>query len=244
VPARLEGRQLARDAARGLGKAVRECRTRRRWSQRVLGQKVGLTSQRIGQIERGDESAGLEIWFALSETLGTPLKVEFKRDALLDVVDAGHLQLQELALSLGRLTGRARGFEIPTKPADPSHSIDVFLRDDALRILFINECWNAFGNINASVRSTRRKIVEAEQLAIAIGGDAGPYRVAAVWIVRDTRVNRALIARYPEVFANAFVGSSSAWVASLTTATVVPPTDLGLVWADVNATRVFAWRRR
>jgi transcriptional regulator with XRE-family HTH domain len=236
---------LARDVAIGLGNSIRAARKRRRWSQSQLGDKVGLTGQRIGQIELGGAtSATLETLFALSHVLSIPLRVAYQRDPDADVVDAGHLRIQELVLRLGRLTHRARLFELPTRPQDPTHSIDVCLRDDAMRVLFINECWNTFGNINASVRSTHRKVAEAEQLAVAIAGERGPYKVAAVWIVRDTRVNRALIARYPDVFAAAFPGSSAAWVKALTQSGTMPPTQPGLVWADVNGRRIYAWRRR
>ncbi len=209
-----------------------------------MGKKVGISASWVSAIERGEGAgAPLEVWFALSEALGIPLKVEFQRDATSDVADGGHLKLQELALRLGRQTQRRRAFELPTKPADPTYSIDVCLRDDTMRVLFIEECWNTFGNINAGVRSTRRKIADAEQMAIAIGGEAGPYRVTAVWIVRDTRANRALLGRYPEVFAAAFTASSARWVEALTTLDIRPPSQLGLVWASANTTKVFAWRR-
>jgi transcriptional regulator with XRE-family HTH domain len=152
-----------------------------------LGKKVGISAPWVSAIERGEGAgAPLEVWYALSEALAIPLKVEFQRDAISDVADGGHLKLQELALRLGRQTQRRGAFELPTKPADPTYSIDVCLRDDAMRVLFIEECCNTFGNINASVRSTRRKVADAGQMAIAIGGEAGPYRVPAVWIVRDT----------------------------------------------------------
>jgi hypothetical protein len=176
--------------------------------------------------------------------LGIPLRIDFMRDHLQELNDAGHLAMQDLMLRLARETRRARGFELATKPADPTLSIDVCVRDDLNRVLIIEECWNTFGNLNASVRSTRRKIAEAEQIAVALGGDHGPYRVAAVWIVRDTRANRALLARYPDVFAQVFTGSSAGWVAALTRASAAPPSEIGLVWVDVRATRVFAWRRR
>lgn len=153
----------------------------------------------------------MEVWFALAQALGVHLKVEFGRDPVQEPDDAGHLAIQELALRLGRPTGRARTFELPTRPANPSLSIDVCLRDDPQRMLIIEECWNSFGNINESIRSTRRKFAEAERLAVAIGGDQGAYRIAAVWIVRDTRRNREIVARYPEVFAAAFTGSSRHW---------------------------------
>jgi transcriptional regulator with XRE-family HTH domain len=218
---------------------------RRRWSQVALGGKVGLTSQRVSQIELGQaQSVPLETWFALAAALDIPLKVELGRDANQAPDDAGHLAIQELMLRLARETGRAKTFELATKPANPSYSIDVGTRDDANRVLIIQECWNSFGNINESIRSTRRKIAEAEQLAVAIGGENGPYRVAAVWIVRDTRRNREILTRYPEVFASAFTGSSMEWVRALITVGAAPPAELGLVWCDLRATKVFAWRKR
>ena len=242
--ARMEGRRLARTAAAQLGAAVRSARKRRHWSQVVLGERVDLGQTRIAQLERDATSgASLEVWFALAQALGIHLKVEFGRDPVQEPDDAGHLAIQELALRLGRQTGRARTFELATKPAKPSLSIDVCLRDDAQRVLIIEECWNSFGNINESIRSTRRKVAEAAQLAVAIGGDRGAYRVAAVWIVRDTRRNREILARYPEVFAAAFTGSSRQWLKALTARDTPPPREMGLVWCDLHATRLFAWRK-
>jgi transcriptional regulator with XRE-family HTH domain len=242
---RLVGRRLARECAARFGSRISEARRRRGWTQAALGGKVGLSNSRISQIEAGN-SAGvsLETLFALGHVLDLPLRVEFGRDAAGEPADAGHLKVQELMLRLAHRTGRARTFELPTRPLDTGHSIDVCLRDDAQRVLFIEECWNTFGNINAAVRSTRRKVAEAEQFAVAIGGEGEPYRVAAVWIVRDTRANRQLLARYPEVFATTFSGSSAQWVRALTEATARPPAALGLVWCDVHATRLAAWRRR
>lgn len=241
---RVRGANLARAVAARLGVSVQAARQRRAWSRSRLGARVGLSATRIGQIERGDGAgASLELWFAIGQALDVPFRAEFARDRIEEPLDAGHLAMQELMLRLGRETGRGRGFELSTKPANPSFSIDVGVRDDALRVLFIEECWNTFGNINESVRSTRRKIAEAGQLAVAIGGERGSYRVVAVWIVRDTRRNREIVARYPEVFAAALTGSSRHWVRALTSAAVEPPVELGLVWCDLRATRVFAWRR-
>ncbi len=243
LASRLEGRRLALEATTVLGQRVRTARRARKWSQSTLAARIGHTAQRVSQIERGHgHAAPLEIWFALSHALNTPLRVEMMRDALGEPVDAGHLRLQELLLRLGRETGRGRHFELPTKPANPAHSVDVCLCDDTQRILLINECWNTIGNVNASMRSTHRKAAEAEALAISLGGEQGPYRVAACWVVHDTRANRALVARYPEVFAAAFAGPSAGWIRALTTRGVAPPRRIGLVWADLGATRLFARR--
>jgi hypothetical protein len=170
------------------------------------------------------------------------LKLELGRDAFEPPADAGHLAIQDLVLRLGRQLGITRFLELPTRPSDPALSVDVCWRDDRRRVLLIHECWNTFGSINAAVRSTRRKVAEAEQLAAAAGDDDGPYRVAACWIVRDTRRNRELLARYPDVFAAAFPGSSRQWVRALTVPGAPVPHEPGLVWCDVGATRLFAAR--
>jgi hypothetical protein len=149
--------------------------------------------------------------------------------------------MQELVLKLGRAIGFTGEFELPTRPAEPWRSIDVVLASRARRLMILNECWNTFGDIGAAARATMRKAAELEALAT---GRWGPdARVAVVWIVRATARNRALLARYPEVFASRFPGSSRGWVISLT-AGEQPPAEPGLVWCDVAATRLLEWRRR
>jgi hypothetical protein len=69
-----------------------------------------------------------------------------------------------------------------------------------------------------------------------------PYRVGGCWLVRATARNRALVARYPEVFATRFPGSSAGWLRALA-AGGEPPSEPGLAWCDA-ATRMFAWRQR
>lgn len=174
--------------------------------------------------------------------LGRPLGVEFSRPIAGDTTDAGHLAIQELVLRLGRVAGFARSFEVPTKPADPSRSTDVGLRDDRRRTMILVECWNTIGDLGAAARATSRKVAEAEALAVAVGGER-PFTVRAVWVIRATARNRALVARYPEVFAARFPGSSARWVAALTRGKE-PPAEPGLAWTDVGASRLYAWRRR
>jgi hypothetical protein len=202
-----------------------------------------MSRGRLGDLEQGrGDGAPLGLWIALGLVLGRPLRVEFSRPIAPDPADAGHLAIQELVLRLGRAAGYGRGFEVPTRPGDPTRSTDVGLRDDRRRALVLVECWNTIGDLGAAARATSRKLAETEALAVAQGGDR-PFTVRGVWVVRATARNRALVARYPEVFAARFPGSSARWVVALTTGTP-PPSQPGLVWSDVGATRLFAWRRR
>ncbi len=194
-------------------------------------------------MERGEGgSLSIELWQQAALVLGLRLDLTLGRDPMEEPADAGHLDVEELALRLGRATGRRRNFELPTRPANPSLSTDVGLFDDPNRLLIQLECVNTFGNVNAAIRSSDRKRAEAEELAIA-QGHGNPYRVRQCWIVRATRRNRELLRRYPEIFASRFIGSSRGWVDSLTGGTL-PPDQPGLVWCDVAATRLFEWRRR
>jgi hypothetical protein len=149
--------------------------------------------------------------------------------------------MQERLLELARATGRTGSFELPTRPADPRHSIDVCVRDARHRVLLIQEAWNTFGDLGAAVRSTNRKAAEAADLAATPGGGM-PYRVATVWIVRASAANRALVGRFPEVFRSAFPGSSRAWASALGIGSA-PPDRPGLVWLDPASGRITAWRR-
>jgi hypothetical protein len=169
-----------------------------------------------------------------------PLNCDFGRDPKLDVADAGHLAMQELVLRLGRRCGYAGEFELPTRPAEPWRSIDVVLTSEARHRMICIECWNTIGDVGAATRASARKRAEAEAMALGKWGEDA--RAALVWVVRATGRNRSLVARYPEVFASRFPGSSRRWVAALTDGSE-PPSQPGVAWCDLNATRLFGWRR-
>jgi len=225
------------------GEKLRVGRRRRRLTQLQLGKKSGLSQSTVSDAELG-EGGGLSItaWQRMALVLDIPLKFEVGRDPLLLPEDAGHLDMQELVMRLGRSIGCRRNFELATKPDDPTRSTDVGLTDDANRRLLQIECVNTFGKINASIRSSDRKRADAEQLAVALG-HGQQYSVHTCWVIRATKRNRAVLARYPELFESRFPGSSREWVKALTVG-ASPPQQPGLVWCDVGATKLFEWRPR
>jgi transcriptional regulator with XRE-family HTH domain len=181
-------------------------RKRRRWTQTGLGARIGLAQATISDIERGEGATlSVLVWQQVANLLGLAFDLSLGWDALEEPVDASHLQIQELILRLGKRQGFARTFELPTKPDDPRLSTDVGLTDDVNRRLIQVECVNVFGNINAAIRSSDRKRAEAEELAIAIG-HGRPYSVHLVWVVRATRRNREVLARYPEAVRDSIPG--------------------------------------
>jgi transcriptional regulator with XRE-family HTH domain len=236
----VEAERRVGELKRRIGGDVVAMRRRRSWTQDRLAERAGVDRLVVSRVERGVVSLDVELLERLAIALQVPLNVGFARDPRTDVADAGHLAMQELVLRLGRANGYVGGFELPTKPAEPWRSIDVVLSHEARHRVICVECWNTIGDIGAAVRASSRKAAEAEALAAGTLGEDG--RAGLAWVVRSTARNRALLARYPQVFASRFPASSQRWVAALTQGQE-PPEQPGLVWCDVAATRLFAWRR-
>ncbi|HEU0237408.1 MAG TPA: helix-turn-helix transcriptional regulator [Candidatus Limnocylindrales bacterium] len=242
----VHGDQLAGAIAATLGRDMRETRKRRRLRQEQVSALVGISRSRYADLERGEgANAPLETWARIGAALGRPLAVGFSRD-IEDPAprDAGHLAAQEQVLRLARAHGRRASFELATRPADPSRSSDVALRDDAHRVLILGEIQNRLDDLGAAARATDRKVAEAATgPALFAAGDDDPYRVASCWLLVDTAANRRLVTRYPEVIRARFPGSSAAWAKCLTLGTE-PPREPGVVWIDPRAGRITELRLR
>jgi transcriptional regulator with XRE-family HTH domain len=219
--------------AASLGRDLRDTRRKRRLTQQALGALVGMSHARVGELERGHGSgAPIETWVALGIALGRPIAISFSRDIEVPMpADAGHLAGQEILLRQARAHGRRAQFELATRPADPSASIDACCRDDGHQALIVEEIWNRIGDLGAVVRTTTRKIAEAQSLAVLAGGDGPAYRVAHCWILLDTAANRRLVKAYPEVLRARFPGSSLRWVEALRDG-AAPPVEPGILWLD------------
>ena len=243
--AEVEGTREAARIAATLGAELKRARKRRRLTQRALGARVGLGQGRISELERGlGAAAPLETWVALGLAVGQPLAVAFSRDIEPNGPrDAGHLAAQELILELARRHGRRAEFELPTRASGTSSVIDVLFRDDVARVLVVNEIWNRLDDFGAAVRSTSRKVVEAEGLAVLAGGEGPEYRIASCWLLVDTAANRRMLARYPEIVRSKFPGSSIAWVNCLVHG-AAPPVQQGVTWIDTRSARISPVRLR
>lgn len=237
----VEADRRAREQRVQIGGEVRASRQRRRWTQDVLARRSGISRHVIGRIERGITRLDIDALQRIGVAFGRRPEVRFARDPFEAPADAGHLAMQELLLRLGRRVGYTGSFELATRPVEPWRSIDVVLAAVTRRTMVLCECWNSIGDIGAAVRSTSRKAGELEALAMGrFGADA---TVGTLWVVRATARNKALVARYPEVFASRFPGSSRRWMEVLVEGTDLP-SEPGLIWSDIAADRVFEWRQR
>jgi len=234
-------RRIREQMARSGGE-LRQRRQRSRRTQDQVANRAGVSRNLVSRMERGlGGSASVDAWQRVALAVDAPLTIALQRDIAGDTIDAAHLAMQELVLRTGRAGGYRGSFELATRPTEPWRSADVGFRDDRRRRLILVECWNSFGDVGAAARSTNRKLAEAADLAAALWGTVA-HVVGGLWVVRATRRNRALVARYPELFASRFPGSSRGWLRAITEGTV-PPSAPGLIWSNVNATRLFAWRK-
>ena len=225
-----------------LGRDARTTRRSRQLTQAALGEKVGLSQSEISHLERGNGArTALETWVAIGIALERPLAVGFSRDVVDPAPkDAGHLVAQELILRLAAATGRTARFELPTRPSNPTRSVDIGEIDRVNRVLILLEIWNRLDDIGAAARSSDAKVAEAEALTLAPGT---PLRVAGCWVLVDTTANREIVRRYPAILRARFGGSSAAWVRALVDGSA-PPTEPGLVWADTRTGRLTELRLR
>src|SRR5206468_5642597 len=125
------------------------------------------------------------------------------------------LAAQKMIQALLHRHGLQADVELPTRPANPVFSIDVALRDATTRTLIIVEIWNRLDDLGAAIRSTNRKVAEADGPAVLVARNRPPYQVAACWLLVDTAANRRLVARYPEILGSRFPGSSVGWARCL-----------------------------
>lgn len=242
APLATRAAEQAHEQLAEIGSGLHANRMRRGLTQQQVADRAHVARSTVGRIERGrSETITLASIQRVAHSLGRPLRLSLARDPWEEPADAGHLAVQELLVRLGGTAGHVPMLELPTRPTDPARSADVVLCDDGRRIMLLLEAWNVFGDIGASIRASDRKRVDAEALAVLRWGEA-PHRVALGWIVRSTMRNRALLARYPSLFALRFPGSSSGLVRAITTGSEPPPAP-ALAWCDVNATRLFPWRR-
>ncbi len=86
----------AREAAQLLGDQIRIARRERRWSQRELAERAGISPRTLIKVERGDATVALGTVFELAALTGVPLF---------------HAERSRLALDLDR--ARARSALLP-----------------------------------------------------------------------------------------------------------------------------------
>jgi transcriptional regulator with XRE-family HTH domain len=223
------------------GRNVRESRLQATQTQQHLAASAGVSESALRRVERGaSANISVDTLQRIGFALDRPVTIQLSR-GLAEPVDAGHLAMQELVVRLVGTAGYRPRVELPSVRHGTWRSSDVAAMRAADHSLLGIECWNTIGDLGAGFRSSDRKRRDLEELAAATWGP-GSHRIGICWVIRATRANRALVARYPMLIASRFSGSSAGWVRALAEGAAAPIGD-GLVWCDIGATRIYPWRR-
>jgi transcriptional regulator with XRE-family HTH domain len=221
--AQIIGQREAHAIALNLGRDARATRRRRKLTQAGLGALVGLTQSEICRLELGaGAGASVSTWVAIGIALDRPVAIGFGRDVVEPLLDAGHLEAQELLIRIASSAGWTAAFEAGSNSREPRHVTDVVLRRGHVRVLV--EIWNRLDDLGAAVRSSDRKLADAPD-------------ARSLWLLVDTAANHAIVRRYPAILRARFSGSATRWVAAV--ASAAPPPDVpGLAWIDPRARRL------
>ncbi len=206
-----------------------------------MANRAGVSQQLISRLELGQgHEASIETWACVAAVVGEQLVgfLELAPGAT-PPRDIEHLRRQSALIGIAAAGGWTAHPELAIDPgAIRSRSIDVALIRRAACEAVVVEVWDWFDDVGASLRGLDAKIgVLATRLqgepgrGAELDGGSDPWRVRGLFVVRDTRRNRAIVAELWPLFAARFTGPSTAWLRALETAAAMPDGH-GLLWSD------------
>lgn len=227
------GRDAAARAAylaRRIGVALRDSRTALGLRQADVAERAGITQAHVSRIERGVVHAStLRSLTACAAALDVQLAafVEARPGATLPR-DHAHLRRQALVIATAA-PGGWRGEPEALVQVGGGHprSVDVLLTREARRECTVTEIWDLMPDVGDAMRGLEAKVDAVRQRL-------GPgWRVAGLLVVRGTRRNRALVARFAPLFRARYPASSAAWLRCLADPAIPMPEQAGFLWTDV-----------
>lgn len=231
--------ERAEQLARYLGRALRDGRLQRRWTQRESSAESGLAQPTWSLLERGGGAGvSLRVGVRASYAVESDLRAYLDRaSSTSSPRDAVHLRHQELIIRESQRGGWRGNAEVDLGGASDSPPVaGVILGRGSTISLW--EVWDWFADVGAALRSFDRKVT---RLAARTGTGSAP---ASCWVIRATRHNRRLVAQHAALFASRFRGSGIAWLKALVSADHEPPAEPALLWVTVRGDRLFAARLR
>ena len=226
-----------------LGVALRDARLRTGRTQADIAVSAGLSQGTVSLLERGHgRSATLETWAMVAAAVGEQFVGFLERAPGAEVPrDIQHLRRQSALISIAAPGGwRALPEFRLDQDARWSRSIDVALVRRATGEAVVAEIWNWFEDVGGALRGLDGKVA-------ALRGQLDPgveWTVRGLFIVRDTRRNRELVAELGPMFAARFRGNARAWLRALTDPSERLPDGDGLLWSDRAGTALKAARLR
>jgi len=199
----------------------------------------------ISHLERGrGTAASIETWSCVAAAVGEQYVGFLERaPGAGQPRDLEHLRRQSALVEIARTGGWTALPELAIDPGSTrSRSIDVALVRRIRGEAVVAEIWDWFDDVGAGMRSLDAKTATlATRLAVE-PLPTGTWRVRGLYVVRDTRRNRALVGELRPLFAARFPGSSVAWLAALGDAERPVPEADGLLWSDSSGAALRASR--
>jgi transcriptional regulator with XRE-family HTH domain len=243
------GRARATTVATRLGIALRDARNAAALSQSEVADRAGVSQPFVSHLERGfGTNASIESWSLVCAAVGEQFVGFLERAPGADRPrDLEHLRRQSALIGIAESGGWSALPELALDPgAQHSRSVDVALIRQGTQEAVVAEIWDWFDDVGAGLRGLDGKVaaLAARLSPVPTSGPDPRWCVGGLFIVRDTRRNRALVDELRPLFASRFDGSSVAWLAALTTPDVRVPVRDGLLWSSRDGTRFRARRLR
>lgn len=240
------GRARAATVAARLGTGLGDARRAAGLTQAQVADRAGISQSLISHLERGrGTTASIETWSCVAAAVGEQYVGFLERaPGAGQPRDLEHLRRQSALVELARAGGWTALPELAIDPGNArSRSIDVALVRRVRGEAVATEIWDWFDDVGAGLRGLDAKTAMlATRLAAEPPPPTGTWRVRGLYVVRDTRRNRALVGELRPLFAARFPGSSVAWLAALGDPGHPVPEADGLLWSDSGGTALRASR--
>jgi transcriptional regulator with XRE-family HTH domain len=216
-----------------IGEDIRAQRLDAGISQRLLAAAAGVDQSYLGKIEAGSLSPSIATLTAISLALGSDLSVRLYPNTGPPIRDASQALMSEALLKL--VHRRWRRF-VEVQVRRPSRGvIDLVLHEPAQLAVVALEVQSQMRRLEQQIRWGRAKAeaLPSSDIAQSLWPNTPSTPVSSALLLRSTRTNRDLATQFEGVFRAAYPASTSAAIASLTTAESEWPGSV-VLWAEID----------
>lgn len=183
-----------------MARLLRGLRRRKRWTQRALGGRLGISQSELSRRERHDlGTCTIDELDAWASALGARLTIELRIDGERPLTDERHARLQDWLVGWLRQNGWVAEAEVSFNHYGDRGRIDVLAYHPIGRVVLVIEVKSRIDDVQDLIGRLDIKTRIAEMLARSRGWDA--TRRIPVFIVAEGRTARRRIAAHSSIFA-------------------------------------------
>ena len=221
---------MARDLRRKVGSEIRHMREDAGISQRQLSSAAGIDHGFLSLVERGEREPSLTVLAAISDMLGADLSVRLYPNTGPRLQDPLQARITEAQFVLAE----PRWDRMPeVSVVRPSRGvIDAVFLDPPRTVAICTEVQSEIHRLEQMIRWANEKSLSIRSAEFWERMSATP-QVDRLLVVRSTRANREVVARFGETLRAAYPGRSSDAYAALQNVESPWPGST-LLWATVD----------